>query len=410
MKNMQAIILSAVLFSIPGAGKDLPPVSHDQVLIFVQPFENLSPRAYQPWLSNGLPGFVDNGIDQSSTLEIYRITPKDVGLLDRPHRLERLIWKEVFDLPVDNRYETYLLIGNYSYIDGELEIRMELMSLRDTRTLARYAKTFEYTKLLAQKDALGKWVHDQITLPGQERSVSEAVSSQPNRLGSLPGIAKRKRPALHAERGQAAIEQELPPVYAKQEAQQLGTQVEKLWQDIAYDPYLAEIQDLKTLRLQAEPDSVLVTFNVAYRVNPRILDEIEHFSRTRADQVESSSSFQGHTFMDLGYIDEDFVHSIAAGDWRMVPIISMGPKGFKGRRVFYHSFPRPLEPPSVRHINQGQFEQLLLAVPGVNSMRIFAREASSIYPYEIIVGLNELKGLDKIQVKFVAEQDLKANL
>jgi len=88
----------------------------------------------------------------------------------------------------------------------------------------------------------------------------------------------------------------------------------------------------------------------------------------------------------------------------------MGPEKLPYRRVFYHSFPRPIDSPGKYYYNQGKFKQLLLAIPGVDALRIFAQEVQQVYEYSIVVGYDEIDRLDKIQVKFVSEQDLAGNL
>ena len=153
-----------------------------------------------------------------------------------------------------------------------------------------------------------------------------------------------------------------------------------------------------------------ISFKVSYRINPRILDEIEHFSETRSGLVEKTESFGGHSFMDLGYIDAEFTKAVAGGDWRIVPIVTMGPQRYANRRVFYHSYPRPVHAPSENYTNRGEFKQLLMAIPGVNALRIFVQGDQQNYQYSIVVGYNEIEYLDKIQVTFVPEQDLAGRL
>jgi len=145
----------------------------------------------------------------------------------------------------------------------------------------------------------------------------------------------------------------------------------------------------------------LVSFKVSYRINPRILDEIEHFTRTRSGLIEKTESFEEHAFMDLGYIDAEFTKQIAGGDWRIVPIITMGTEFSGHKRTFYHSFPRPIASPGDHYYNNGEFKQLLMAIPGVDAMRIFAQEIQQVYEYSIVVGYDEIKQLDKIQINLL---------
>ena len=387
------------------------PVSKANILVFIEPFDDQGPDKGQAWLQQGLPGFLRSSLSGTEHLRTYTIPDLQSGLIDRPHRLQDLIWKSVFQKRVDPDYETYLILGSYSYLEDQITIRMDLLTLRNTRVLAHYENTLPYTKLLNWKDGLGDWVLTQLRLiDNPDRSSSSKRPTLDGNIASLPGIALSNQLTTLFDKKQRNETEDLQQKYERQSRLKLGSQLETLWHDIAYDPYLAHIHDIHTLRLQYEPDSVLVSFKVSYRINPRILDEIEHFSRTRSGLVEKTESFEEHAFMDLGYIDADFTREIASGDWRVVPIISMGPENISQRRVFYHSFPRPITSPGAYYFNQGEFKQLLLAIPGVDALRIFAQEQQQVYEYSTVVGYDEVRKLDKIQVKFVAEQNLATGL
>jgi len=386
------------------------PFSKESILIFVEPFEDHGPDYSQSWLSQGFPGFLNTSLNTSEELNAYKIPDFNAELMDRPHRLQDMIWKSVFKKRVDPDYETYLILGGYSYVEGEITIRMDLLSLKNTRILARFEKTLPYTELLAWKDGLGEWVLIQLRMSENTESSTLVAPLVTGSITPMPGVPFNDQMTKLFDAKQKNETEDLQRKYEQQSMMKLGTQLEKLWYDIAYDPYLAQIHDIYTLRLQHEPDSVLVEFKVSYRINPRILDEIEHFSKTRSGSVEKAESFEGHAFMDLGYIDAEFTRKIAEGDWRIVPIITMGPESFKQHRTFYHSFPRPIDPPGEYFYNKGQFIQLLMAVPGVDALRIFAQEVQQVYEYSIVVGYDEIDKLDKIQVKFVAEQDLARKL
>jgi len=198
--------------------------------------------------------------------------------------------------------------------------------------------------------------------------------------------------------------------YQRQSKAELGSQLERLWHDVAFDPYQAEIHDIHAQRYQHSPDSVLVTFKVTYRINPRILDEIRHFSKTRAAEIEKATEYKGHTFMDLGYTDQAFVDELTSGEWRLTPIISIGPPNYPQRRIFYHSDPMPIDPPTMWHTNVGGFRQLIMGLPGVNALRIYTMEEESTYTYQTQVGYDEMPILDKISVRFVLEKDLHRTL
>ncbi|MCF7823944.1 MAG: hypothetical protein K9N35_07190 [Candidatus Marinimicrobia bacterium] len=398
-------VLAGNLFS-----QEVLPYSTDKILIFIEPFEDQGPDHSQSWLNKGLPGFLKTSLSETDNVYPYLIPDFDASLIDRPHRLQDMIWKSVFKREIDPAYESYLILGSYSYLEGQISIRMELLSLKSTRRIARFEQTLGYTKLLSWKEALGDWILAQLNLidePGISYSDEKTLD---NGVAPMPGVPIKDQMYEIFNQKQRKETEDLQRKYEQQSMMKLGTQLEALWHDIAYDPYLAEIFDIHTLRLQYEPDSVLVNFKVSYRINPRILDEIEHFSRTRSGHVEKTESFEEHSFMDLGYIDADFTKQIAGGDWRIVPIITMGMDSSPGKRVFYHSFPRPIESPGEHYYNQGEFKQLLMAIPGVDALRIFAQEVQQVYEYSIVVGYDEIKQLDKIQVKFVAEEDLAKKL
>lgn len=398
-------VLTGQLYS-----QEILPYSKENILIFIEPFEDQGPDHSQFWLNKGLPGFLKTSLTEADQAYPYLIPDLSDALVDRPHRLQEMIWKSVFKKEVDPGYESYLLLGNYTYLEGQLTIRMELLTLKNTQIVARFDKTLPYTKLLSWKEALGEWVLTQIRLVGDETDSATPRKTLGEGDPLMPGVPFNDQMDQLFNKKQRNETEELERKYEQQSMMKLGTQLEKLWHDIAYDPYLAEIFDIHTLRLQYEPDSVLVNFKVSYRINPRILDEIEHFSKTRAGRVEKTESFEGHAFMDLGYIDADFTKQIASGDWRIVPIITMGAEGSPQRRVFYYSFPRPIEAPGDHYYNQGEFKQLMMAIPGVDALRIFVQEVQQVYEYSIVVGYDEIKQLDKIQVKFVAEEDLAKKL
>lgn len=405
---MFAIILVLTMGST--LAQEALPYSKDAILVFIEPFQDSGPDDSQAWLEKGFPGFIISALGNEDDLYPYLIHDFHEGLLDRPHRLQDLIWKSVFKKQVDPAYETYMLLGDYSYVDGQITIYMQLLALKNTQVMARFQKTMPYTELLGWKAELGSWVLSQLRLGPEVQSGSERKQVISDGVTPMPGVPFKEQLTDLFNTKQKKETEDLQRKYEKQSMMKLGTQLEQLWYDIAYDPYLARIQDVHTLRLQHEPDSVLVNFKVSYRINPRILDEIEHFSKTRAGLVEKTESFEEHAFMDLGYIDAAFTEKIAGGDWRIVPIITMGPESLPERRTFYHSFPRPIEAPGEYYYNKGEFKQLLMAIPGVNSMRIFAQERQQIYEYEIVVGLDEIERLGKIQVKFIAEQDLTKKL
>lgn len=401
------IILLGVSFVF---GQSELPYSKDAILVFIEPFEDQGPDNSQGWLEKGFPGFIKSSLGNTEDLHPYLIHDFHSGLLDRPHRLQDLIWKSVFKKEVDPEYETYLLLGAYSYVDGEITISMQLLTLSNTRVISRFEKKLAYTDLLSWKEGLGNWVLEQLRLSQEGKLSPEKTRTVTQGVTPMPGVPFNEQLTKLFDTKQRREVEDLQQKYEKQSMMKLGTQLEQLWYDIAYDPYLASIQDLHTLRLQHEPDSVLINFKVSYRINPRILDEIEHFSKTRAGLVEKTENFEEHAFMDLGYIDAEFTKEIASGDWRIVPVITMGPETLPIRRTFYHSFPRPIESPGEFYYNMGEFKQLLLAIPGVNSMRIFAQESMQLYEYSIVVGLDEIERLGKIQVKFIAEQDLAKKL
>ena len=408
-KLVLCIILGMLV--IGAFGQEILPVSNNNILVFIEPFENHSPRGEQSWLEQGFPGFLKAGLAETDYLYAYSIPDFQNDLVDRPHRLQDLMWKSVFQRQVDPGYESYLILGRYSYMEGELTVQMDLLSLRDTKVLARFEDRVPYTKLLTWKSELSEWTLASLRLKDDPALSSNTDIKMPNQDATpLPGVALRDQLTTLFDTKKQNETEDLQQKYEQQSRMKLGAQLEALWHDIAYDPYLANIHDIHTLRLQAEPDSVLVNFKVGYRINPRILDEIEHFSKTRSGLVGKTESFEGHAFMDLGYIDADFTREVAGGDWRIVPIITMGPEKLAFRRVFYHSFPRPIESPGEYYYNQGKFKQLLLAIPGVDALRIFAQEVQQVYEYSIVVGYDEIERLDKIQVKFVAEQDLADQL
>lgn len=410
--NKKLTIVLLILFLGAGtlfAQNDLP-YSKESILLFIEPFEDRGPDPSQSWLAKGLPRFITSSLSDKKDLYPYPIIDFHAGLLDRPHRLQDLIWKSVFKKEVDPEYETYLLLGEYAYLDGQVSIRMQLLTLKNTRVISKFENSLDYAELLSWKEELGTWVLAQLRLSQEGKLKGKVPRTVSQDATPMPGVPFNERLTQLFNKKQKKEVEDFQQKYEKQSMTKLGTQLEQLWYDIAYDPYLAKIQDLHTLRLQHEPDSVLVNFKVSYRINPRILDEIEHFSRTRAGLVEKTEDFEEHAFMDLGYIDAEFTEKIAGGEWRIVPIITMGTESLPERRTFYHSFPRPIDPPGEFHYNMGEFRQLLMAIPGVNSMRIYAQERKQIYEYSLVVGLDEIERLGKIQVKFVAEQDLAKKL
>jgi len=408
-KKLIPVIIFGLLLGTVAAQETLP-YSKEHILIFIEPFEDHGSDTSQAWLKQGLPGFLKTSLSETDQLYAYVIPDFDASLVDRPHRLQDLIWKSVFKKEVDPAYETYLLLGSYSYLEGEISIRMDFLSLKNTQIIDRFEKKLSYAKLLNWKDTLAEWVLTQLSLRENSTGISSKTLIQTKGSVFMPGVPLNEQLGELFNQQQRHETEDLKQRYEQQSKLKLGSQLERLWYDITYDPYLAQIHDINTLRLQYEPDSVLINFKVSYRINPRILDEIEYFSRTRSGLIEKTESFEEHAFMDLGYIDAEFTKQIAGGDWRIVPIVTLGGESAPERRTFYHSYPQPIESPGEHYYNMGRFKQLLLAIPGVDALRIFAQEVEQVYEYSIVVGYDEIRQLEKIQVRFVPEQDLAKRL
>lgn len=318
---------------------------------------------------------------------------------------------ETFGREVDERYDTYLVRGSFSHLDEHLEVTIELYFMKTLHKADQLNLKDRYAQLKNWKVLMGDWLLERL-----ERSSTvhtDLISADaffPAKTPRVTETSLRGKLETLMERKSRSSSADLYGTYQQQSYEEMGSQLERLWHDVAFDPYLAEIHDIKAQRDRMEPDSVLIDFLVTYRINPRILDEIRHFTKSTPAVTTQEDKVQSHLFMDLGYTDQAFVEELAQGDWRLTPIVSVGPENYPGRRIFYHAEPRPIDPPTVYHLNNGQFKQLIMGLPGVNALRIYTLEESATYRYRTKVAYEEMPLLDKISVRFVLERDLHRQL
>ena len=387
------------------------PFGTDHILVFIEPFRDLGPDTTQPWLEDGLRTFLTDGLADKRKVDVYPSTHYPEEWYQQPHRLQEAIWSATFERPVDERFETYLVRGTYSLVDEHLTVNMELYFLKNMHRADQLTLKDRYAQVGKWKRLLGDWLEQRIQT---RRSVrTEVLSAQdffPAEKRQPVSTDLKQRLGSMLERKSRQNSTELFDEYQRQSRTALGSELERLWHDVAFDPYLAEIHNIHAERDRMEPDSVTVTFQVTYRINPRILDEINHFAGKKASLSQASGEYQGHVFMDLGYTDQEFIDHVADGTWRLTPIVTVGPPNYPERRIFYHSDPQPIRPPTRYHHSSGQFRQLLVGLAGVNALRIYTMEESSTYEYSTRVGHAEMPMLDKITVHFVLEKDLHRKL
>ncbi len=392
------------------AAEELP-FATDHILVFIEPFVDQGPDTTQPWLEEGLSTFLRSALADERKLDAYSVPVQNAELYAQPHRLQDQIWADLFQREVDPAYDTYLVRGSYSLVDERLAVTVELYFLKSMHLADRLQLQDRYAQVSKWKALMGTWLIQRLaTSSSVNTEVLAAEDFFPARSRHKPAADLQGKLEQILERKSRQSTTELFEEYERQSDEELGNQLERLWHDVAFDPYVATIHDIDAQRDREEPDSVQLTFQVTYAINPRILDEIHYFSRTRGAEISQEGVYQGYRFMDLGYTDQEFIHALAEGHWRLTPVITLGPENYPARRVLYHSDPMPIKPPSVYHHNQGQFHQLLMGLPGVNSLRIYTREEESTYRYTVRLGHTEMPFMDKIRVRFVLEKDLVRNL
>ena len=94
------------------------------------------------------------------------------------------------------------------------------------------------------------------------------------------------------------------------------------------------------------------------------------------------------------------------GDWRAVPLVTMGKETYPHQRLFYHTPADIALKETADRQNMGLFKQLLVALPGVNVVRFYTIPDETTIRYTTTIGRNERQNLDKISVNFVRENQI----
>ncbi len=392
------LILVLGLSQNPLQAQPAPPVGVP--LVFIAP---LAADSSAPvWLGPTLTTTLKRAVEKQTKGAAFAIKAFPSELLERPFALKKRIWRELFQRPAPPGGENYLVVGRFRYVGDELNVSLQLYFLNNLHLVDHYQDRFPLSRLLKWERAVGQWFALNLKLgPGDKRPMIQLPGTPPPPKGA--GSLESTLSELEAAR---ARRESTPLSRGYRQAQEQEKALAKFWQDISHDPYQAEIHDIQTRRDPAHPDSLIISFKVTYCINPRILDALMAFYENYGEEPEKTGGYLVYTFEDLNFIPPDFLAELSRGSWRLLPIVSLGAPENPEGCLFYHSAPFQFQPQHSKAKYAGGFPQLILAVPGVSSLRLYVSGKAQTFSYEARIARQALEQLKKIQVRFLPEAEL----
>lgn len=381
------------------------PFNRNQTVVFLAPISDQTPQQSPAWLAGGLTSFIKDNLTQIQNLQVLNVKSIDASWLAKSDLLRQHIWRDNFGIPPQNGYDIYIITGNFGYGEDLVNLHLDLYYLRLGYKLDEFKMSDKYTHLLQWKDKLGEWVRETMGLSLSGRQFGRPLDAasveyfgEPNRT-TTADIYRVKPTPFNADSLAGGL-------FADQRNREQRSQMlRELWRNILFDPYLAQIHDISTKPSPYTADSLIVSFQVTYVVNPRIANILTAFGKTNKGLSDITVNYQRSTFIDLDY-DLVFVQELMRGDWRAVPLVSMGKDAYPHQRLFYHTPADIALKATPDRQNMGLFKQLLVALPGVNVVRFYTIPDETTIRYTTTIGRNERKNLDKISVNFVRENQI----
>lgn len=396
------LFLSVKVWANPNSGI---PFSRNQTVVLLAPISDQTPQQSPAWLAGGLTSFIKDNLTQIQNLQVLNIKPLEANWLAKPELLRQHVWRDNFGIQPQNGYDIYIVAGNFGYNQDLVNLHLDLYYLRLGYKLDEFEMSDRYTHLLQWKDKLGEWARETMGLSLSGRQFGRPLDAasveyfgEPNRTVTAD-IYRVKPTPFNADSLAGGL-------YADQRNREQRSQMlRELWRNILFDPYLAQIHDISTKPNPFTADSLIVSFQVTYLVNPRIANILTAFGKTNQGLSDKTGKFQRSTFIDLDY-DLDFVKELMRGDWRAVPLVTMGKETYTHQRLFYHTPADIALKETADRQNMGLFKQLLVALPGVNVVRFYTIPDETTIRYTTTIGRNERQNLDKISVNFVRENQI----
>ncbi|MCF7798087.1 MAG: hypothetical protein K9N11_00010 [Lentisphaeria bacterium] len=397
-----SFLLSITAFADPGANL---PFKRTETVVLLAPMVDETPVQSPQWLADGLSAFLRDNLKPIHNLKVLTVRPVAADWLTNPAELRNRIWQANFNSKPLPGYDIYLITGKFGYRQDLVNVHLDLWYLRLGYKLDEFDFSDKYTHLLNWKGKLGDWAREAmgISLAGRSfgrpldaASVEYFGSKTTGTTAEIYQVTPTPYDADSLEGG----------LYADQRnREQRSRMLRELWRNVLFDPYLAQIHDIHTRPNPYAPDSLVLSFQVTYVVNPRIANILTAFGRKNKGKTAITEEYQSATFIDLDY-DIPFVRELMRGDWRAVPLVTIGKENYPHRRVFFHT-PADIAISSSRdRRNMGIFTQMLVALPGVNTVRFYTIPKENTVRYETIIGRNERAYLDKISVNFVRENQI----
>lgn len=400
------IIFSLFLTALILEGqKQTIPFKRSQTVVLLAPMTDQTPQQSPAWLGSGLSGFIKDNLTQIQNLQVLNIKPIESGWLSQPDLLRQHIWRDNFGALPQNGYDIYIITGDFGYNQDLVNLHLDLYYLRLGYKLDEFDFSDKYTHLLEWKGKLGEWARETMGLSLSGRQFGRPLDAasveyfgEPNRTVTADIYRVTPTPFNADSMGGG--------LYADQRNREQRSQMlRELWRNILFDPYLAQIHDITTKPNPYTADSLIVSFQVTYVVNPRIANILTAFGKTNKGLSDITGNYQRSTFIDLDY-NLDFVRELMRGDWRAVPLVAMGKEDYPHQRLFYHTPADVTLKETPDRQNMGLFKQLLVALPGVNVVRFYTIPDETTVRYTTTIGRNERKNLDKISVNFVRENQI----
>ncbi len=401
------IILISLILSNPVWAEPQPgiPFKRTETVVLLAPIQDKTPEQSPAWLGGGLASFIKDNLSGITNLKVLNVRVVDPVWLTNSDVLRRHLWYDNFQSQPLNGYDIYLITGQFGYNRDQVNLHLDLYYLRLGYKLDEFDFSDKYTHLLDWKDKLGNWAREAmgISLSGRQfgrplDAASVEYFSEPGRAASAK-IYRTTPTPFKADTVAGGL-------YSDQRnREQRSKMLRELWRNILFDPYLAQIRDIVTRPNPYSPDSLDLSFQVIYVVNPRIANILAAFGKHNKGKIDITGKFQRSTFIDLDY-NLDFVRELMRGDWRAVPLVKVGKDGYSKQRIFYNT-PSDIVVQQTRYKrSMGTFKQLLVALPGVNVVRFYTLPDETTLMYKLTIGRNERAQLDRISVNFIRENQI----
>ncbi|UCH09982.1 MAG: hypothetical protein JSU61_12370 [Fidelibacterota bacterium] len=414
----------------------------DVVTLFVLDFDNLQGDERLDWLSKALKDMILLGVEEEP-----RIKGRDAG--DITPFLEARIPERGRE-PRHQASNSVVLMGAYRREDARLVIDVQLLDMRDWTSLARqsiealYGDIPQLNEMLVEKVVSmvkGLEYFSGIDLEAPPRPAPPVFKTKPtDRAYAPPEDYGEQIPQLQEDLAKAIEDlEEAMDVYSgyKQEPEAEATfqtgesyyrdftlegtgalpeekaryteTFENILQQVAQNPYSAEIGDLS---LEVDPyddNRVYISIPVAYRVKETLLEDMLYslpYVSTREERRLRTIRYDKSQFA----FSSSLVDRIARGDYRITPVVQLLDPAGVVRAVLVDSpdmsweryFPRD----GVRVVRQKRFVPLMAITTSGFSVDVRLETADMDVFYEFDIEAAQLSSYARVVVRFMKDEDL----